>query len=385
MSPIKIGIDCRMLGPENGGLGRYVEQLVLHLTRIESDNQYVLFLNKKNFSDSLMNNLDTRFKKVVADIPWYGWEEQVKFKPIIEKEKVDIVHFPHWNIPLMYNAPYIVTIHDLIMYHYPRPDATTRGKIAYVVKDKLHRLVVRHAVENAKHIIATSEFTKDDINKTLGISMDKISVIYQAPFPETVKLKAESEKENITRLGITKPYVLYVGSAYPHKNLPNLVNAWRIFQEKFGLNFQLVLVGGHNQFYSRLIEEKKIGSWNDIIPTNFVSDAMLSALYKRARLYVFPSYYEGFGLPPLEAMAHSVPVVSSNQSCLPEVLGEAALYFDPDNVEQMAETMHIGLTDENVQFDLRQKAKEELKRYSWDKLAQETLEVLTESARNYLV
>ncbi|MEK7644103.1 MAG: glycosyltransferase family 1 protein [Patescibacteria group bacterium] len=373
---MKIGIDCRLLGPENGGLGRYVEQLVTHLAGINNDHRFVLFLNKNNFSSVGLNNLDSRFKKTFADIPWYGWEEQIKFKSIIDRETVDIMHFPHWNIPLMYSAPYVATIHDLIMYHYPRPDATTRGKAVYAIKDKLHRLVVRHTVASAKRVIAVSEFTKDDIRKTLGVSADKISVVYGAPYPETVKLKADSEKENIGRLGITKPFVLYVGSAYPHKNLANLVDAWRVLQEKFGYDFQLVLAGSRNKFYERLIDEKKIGSWNDIVPTGFVSDALLSALYKRARLYVFPSLYEGFGLPPLEAMAQGVPVAASNRSCLPEVLGEAALYFDPENPEQMAEVIQLGLTDDDIRFDLRQKSKEELKRYSWEATARKTLEIL---------
>lgn len=362
---MKIGIDCRMMS-SNFGIGRYVQQLVKHLLEIDKKNQYVLFVNHGFLSTDF-----TDVKIVVADIPWYGWEEQVKFKKIIDKEKVDLMHFPHWNVPLLYNKPFVVTIHDLTMYHYPRPEATTLGPLKFWLKDRAHRLVVRHAVKRAKKIFVTSEFTKQDVHQTLKVPMEKMVVTYQAPFEN--KRSIDYSLLSI----VSGKYVLCVGAAYPHKNLGGLLKAWRIFCEKYGGGYKLVLVGKNNYFYnnlqsSRLSGGQAIFNLQSAIHLNNVSDDELVSLYSGTRLFIFPSLYEGFGLPPLEAMSHGVPVVSSNRACMPEVLGEAALYFDPENYEQMADVIHRGLTDEDVRFELKNNAVELLKMYSWEKLARET-------------
>ena len=365
---MKIGIDCRMLGP-GFGLARYVQQLVLHLQKIDKENQYVLFLKTDNWDEV---GESENFKKVLADIPWYGWDEQIKFKSIIRKEKVDLMHFPHWNVPLFYNDPFVVTIHDLIMYKFPRPEATTLGPVKFWIKDMIHRLLVNHAVKKSKHVIVTSEFTRQDVRETLGVDLKKMSVTYQAPFGfqnEDLRL----QNFDLSKYGIDKKFVLYVGAAYPHKNLDRLVQAWELFEEENGDDYQLVLVGKENYFYNNL--KSKICNLKSAIYLGFVSDDELIELYKNASLYVFPSMYEGFGIPPLEAQQHGVPVVSSNASCLPEVLGESALYFDPENIEQMAESIYKGLTDKDIRFDLQNNARENLKRFSSRKLAESTLEI----------
>ncbi|MEK7623917.1 MAG: glycosyltransferase family 1 protein [Patescibacteria group bacterium] len=381
---MRIGIDARMMGPECGGIGRYIEQLVKKLLEIDKKNQYILFLRKQNFS--IVNCQLSNVKCVLADIPWYSIAEQIKFKKIIKQQNVDLMHFPHWNVPIFYNDPFVVTVHDLIMWHYPRAEASTLGPVAYWFKDRVSRLVVKHVVKAAKHIITTSEFTKNDIHQALGVPREKMTVTYQAPFerqnlesriwnlesfPKNSKFQIPNSKFQ------KKPYVLYVGSAYPHKNLERLLEAWKIIEEKYADSYQLVLVGKESFFYSQL--QATSYKLQAITFAGFVPDDELEALYKNATLYIEPSLYEGFGLPPLEAMAHGIPVVSSNRSCLPEVLGEAALYFDPENVEQMAETILRGLEDEDLRFELIQKGREEIKRYSWAKLAEETREIYKKS------
>ncbi len=368
---MKIGIDARMMS-SNFGIGRYVQQLVKHLLEIDSEDEFVFFV--RDARDLTLDPSPTRrgdLKVVEADIPWYGWEEQVKFKKIIDKEKVDLMHFPHWNVPLLYNKPFVVTIHDLTMYHYPRPEATTLGPIKFWLKDKAHRLVVRHAVKRAKKIIVTSEFTRHDVHDTLKVPMEKMVVTYQAPFESQKSVKFIKSIKSV----IDGEYVLYVGAAYPHKNLEGLIKAWKIFNDKYGMDYKLVLVGKRNYFYNQLFNNRPIEQYNNVIYKDDVSDTELVSLYTNASLFVFPSLYEGFGLPPLEAMAHSVPVVSSNRSCMPEVLGEAALYFDPENYEQMADVIYQGLTNEEVRFVLKNNAIELLKTYSWEKLARETTSV----------
>jgi len=370
---MKIGIDCRMMS-SSFGIGRYVQQLVKHLLEIDSENEFVLFVNHRDPRDLTLPSPTRRgeLKIVVADIPWYVWKEQVKFKKIIDKEKVDLMHFPHWNVPILYNKPFVVTIHDLTMYHFPRPEATTLGPLKFWLKDKAHRMAVRHAVKRAKKIIVTSEFTKQDVHQTLGVQMEEMVVGYQAPFETTEK--QERNKYPISNIQYPNcPYVLYVGAAYPHKNLKGLFKAWKIFCEKYSDGYKLVLVGKDNYFYNNI--QYLISNIQSAIHLNNVSDEELISLYQNARLFIFPSLYEGFGLPPLEAMSHMVPVASSNRSCMPEVLGDAALYFDPENYEQMADVIHRGLIDENVRFELQNNARELLKNYSWNKLARETLGV----------
>lgn len=371
---MKIGIDCRMLGP-GFGLARYVEQLVKHLLEIDSDNEYVLFVR----ANTPLPPSRGEFKVVVADIPWYSWAEQTKFKKIIDKEKVDLMHFPHWNVPLFYNKPFVVTIHDLIMYHFPRAEATTLGPLKFWLKDRAHRLLVKHAVKKSKHILVTSEFTKQDIHQTLSVPMEKMIVTYQAPFDMNHKSRIMNHELINEKFGINKPYVLYVGAAYPHKNLKNLIKAWQIFVDKHDNEYQLVLVGKDSYFYDRLVNDPSLTlpllRGGEVIYTGFVPDDELVELYQQASLYVFPSLYEGFGLPPLEAQKYNVPVVSSSASCLPEVLVDSALYFDPENGEQMADIMWTGLTDNNVRFELQNNARENLKRFSWQKLAEQTLGV----------
>lgn len=398
---MRIGLDARMLGPQQGGLGRYVEQLVWQLMALDRETEYILFLRKENYNyartydeksrddlvvlrdrDEQTNCKQNNFRKVLADIPWYGCEEQIKLKSIIKKEKVDLMHFPHWNVPFRYNDSFIVTIHDLIMYHYPRAEASTLGAVSYWFKDKASRLIVQHALTKSKHILVTSEFTKQDVHETLGVPLEKMTVTYQAPFELKPNLKflsglnvEKTQKSILDKYKITKPFILYVGVAFPHKNLEGLLRAWKIFEEKYGNGYQLVLVGRRNFFYQKLLNHVTMKQYNNVIYTDFVADDSLSVIYDSASLYVFPSLYEGFGIPPLEAISHGVPVASSNRSCLPEVLGEAALYFDPENYEQMADTMYLGLTNEEIRYELKQRGREELKRYSWEKLAERTIEI----------
>jgi glycosyltransferase involved in cell wall biosynthesis len=369
---MKIGIDARMYG-SGFGLARYTQQCIHHLLKIDSDYQYVLFVKKNHaaLSSYIKEHSITQVRLVVVDIPWYSLKEQLCFKKIIQKESVDLMHFPHWNIPLFYNDPFVVTIHDLIMYHYPRPEATTLGPITFWIKDQIHRRVVRHAVGKAKHIFVTSEFTKHDVHTTLQVPLDKMTVTYQAPF---VSAKSDvSASAVLKKYGITKPFALYVGSAYPHKNLDTLVDAWKQYIAEYEEDRQLVLVGKESYFYDRL--QKKIKDDFSIIYTGFVEDDELTALYTKSDLYIFLSLYEGFGLPPLEALSHGVPVIASNRSCLPEVLGEAALYVDPKEVSQIVDVMHTGFTDEHIRHDIRQNAKKELLKYSWSSLAKKTQDI----------
>ncbi len=362
---MKIGIDCRMLGPEQGGLGRYVEQLVKHLGQIDQRNEYVLFLRRDNFEQVLVSGF--RAIKVLADIPWYSLREQTEWPAVIAAQKVDLMHFPHWNIPLRYHGRFVVTIHDLIMYHYPRPEATTLGPVGYWFKDKVARYVTKQAALRAVHILTTSEFTKRDLIQTLGVPHDKITITYQAPTALPVPSPSAVTSQS--------PYALYVGSAYPHKNLETLARAWSEVNSQTNGRFRLVLIGAPSVFYDRLEQIIATEQIPHIIRVNHQSDAALAAWYKQASAYVFPSLYEGFGLPPLEAMQSGVPIVASDASCLPEVLGSAAAYFDPTAPDDIARALLRVLTEKTVATALTDLGQKQLARYSWEKLAHQTLAV----------
>lgn len=381
---MRVGIDARMYGSFHSGLGRYVEQLIRQLKEIDSKNEYVIFLKSEAFYSFELP--DEKWKKVLVDVHWYGFEEQFKMLGIIKNENVDLMHFPHWNVPFFYRKPFVVTIHDLIMFHFSRREATTHGPLVYFLKDRLHRIIVSSVIRRARHIFATSEFTKQDIINTFNSELKKISVIYQeASLFHCDDQKSMIECAVLSEYNISKPYVLYVGNAYPHKNLERLIKSWKIVEESYP-EFQLVLVGRESSFYKKikiLAERqynfsdslKKGTEHKSIIFTGYVDNSKLNDLYNNAHLFVFPSLYEGFGLPPLEAMVNNVPVVSSNASCLPEVLGDGALYFDPRDINDMARVIEQGIGSEEIRFTMRKNAKEELRRYSWRHAVEKILQM----------
>lgn len=364
---MKIVIDARMYGARQGGLGRYIEQLILNLEKIDKENQYIILLRLENYP--LYQPKNPNFQKIMVDIPWYGWKEQFFLPKIIKKLKADLVHFPHWNVPLFFNGNFVVTIHDLLLLHYPSRRASTLSPLLYWMKNQIFLLVLKHAVKTARQIITVSEFSKKDLMETLKIKSEKIIVTLLSPFEN----HAFTDTDLTKKYNITKPYWLYVGVAYPHKNLEALLSAWEIFYKQYSCNYQLVLAGNKNYFYERLekiIKEKNI---KNVILTDFVPDTELPNLYKKAALYVFPSLYEGFGLPPLEAMQYNLPVISSERTCLPEILGDAALYFDPTSPDEIAQTAHLVLSDKNTSEKLQKNGQKILQKYSWKTVAEKTL------------
>lgn len=367
---MKILIDARMYGAKQGGLGRYTEELIKELEKQVTSDNFVILLNKENWDDYKPKNKN--FKKILANIPWYSLKEQTQLPGIIKKEHPDLVHFPHWNIPLLYRQPFLVTIHDLILIHYPDRRASTLSPIKYFFKYLMFKIILRHALKKSRGIITPSNFTKQDIIKTYNIPEKKITSIHLAPKNKIANRSEEQKKQTLEKYKIIKPFILYVGSAYPHKNLENLIKAWELFSDQYSKNYQLVLSGKKDYFYKRL--EKEMNTKN-IIFTDFTSNEEQADLYSQASLYIFPSLYEGFGLPPLEAMTYNTPVASSEASCLPEILRDACFYFNPHNLEEIAKTINLSLTDIKKRQEKQEKAQELLKKYSGKKTTTSTLVV----------
>lgn len=368
---MRIGIDARFFGSIGRGLGRYTQKLIENLEKIDQKNQYFIFLKKENWNE--YNPVNKNFQKVLANIPWYSLREQLFMPRLLKKYNLDLVHTPHYNVLLWNKNKFVTTIHDLIPLHYSTKRASTLSPLIYLMKKLAYYTVIRHAIYKSEKIIAVSNYTKEDILKNFDIPPEKIIVTYEA-VDLTQNIPAEPGERTLKKYGIIKPYLLYVGNAYPHKNLERLILAFREIIKRYP-HLYLVLVGKTDYFYQRLKNFGRKNSARNVIFTDFIPDKDLGIIYREALLYVFPSLGEGFGLPPLEAMAKDVPVASSNASCLPEILGEAAAYFDPKGIAEMTETIEQAIADKEFRNKLIEKGRQQIKKYSWEKMAKETLEI----------
>lgn len=390
----RIGVDARFFGLENKGLGRYTNELVEWLDKLiqsasrdESQKcEYYIFLRDNNFNEyqPISNNIH----KVKADYQWYSWQEQVLFPFLLNRYNLDIVHFTHFNVPILYRVlgvfvgknKFIVTIHDLILFRYPTIKNTTLNKFLYFFKLAVYHAVIRIVVRQAELIIAISNFTKKDIMEALKVSEEKIEVIYEgAEFSKyTINKKdatsflTKNDGKIFKKYGIMKEYLLYVGNAYPHKNLERLVLAFNKLKNKNKL--QLVLIGKKDYFYEELERFIKGRQIKNIVITDYVSDEDLDIFYAHAKMFIFPSLYEGFGLPPLEALVRSLPVISSSRSSLKEILEDNVRYFDVENVDLMAMEMNHCLLD-GVTIPTKKIIKEIKNKYSWKDMTKSIINI----------
>ncbi len=374
---MRIGIDARFYGSTSKGLGRYTERLIKHLEILDEKNEYTVFLRNDNIGEYIPTNL--RFTKAIADFKWYTLREQLEFPKLLNRYSFDLVHFPHFNVPLFYNGKYIVTIHDLILTHYPTQRATTLDPFVYFFKHQAYSVVIRHAITHAQKVLAVSHYTQRDIAQHFNITSDRLEVITEGVDLLRGHVSQSFRAELLARHRITLPYLLYVGNVYPHKNLERYLEAFRKIVQR-NPKLLLVIVGRDDYFFLRLkklVTDKGLAS--SVRFPGFVSDEELAALYESAELFVFPSLYEGFGLPPLEAMAAGTPVIASNATSIPEVLGDAAHYFDPEDIHDMIQITEGVLSDPILRNALRRKGLQRILRFSWEDMARRTLAAYTKS------
>ena len=367
----KIGIDARFFGLIGKGLGRYTQKLIEYLEIIDSENEYVIFLRKENFNEYQPYNKN--FKKVLADYSWYSFSEQLFFPFLLKKYNFDLMHFPHFNVPLLYRKKFVLTIHDLILIHFPTLRGTKLSPVWYWMKYAAYKFTISSAAKRAQSIIAVSEFTKNDIIEQYPWAKNKIHVTYEAS-DNLCRISNVQPHLILEKYGIIKSYLLYVGNAYPHKNLERLIDAFEQIRSKYP-NMQLALVGKEDFFYARLKKYALAKNFQGIHFLGFVPDQDLDVLYRFADAYVFPSLYEGFGLPPLEAMAKGAVVVSSEHACMREILGEAAYYVDAKNAENISKGILRVLEDKILQQNLIRKGYDQIKKYDWNRMAEETLKI----------
>lgn len=366
---MRIGIDARMHGASFTGIGRYTAELIAQLAKLDTEHEYVLFMRKDAYESFQCPN--DRFKKVPADFRHYSLGEQTGFLRTLNREKLDLMHFTHFNAPLFYAKPFIVTIHDLTLSFFPGK------KMNHLLQRLAYHLVVRNVTQKAKRIIAVSNHTKEDLMRTLGVPEDKIVVIYNGVSAQFSGATPTKRPELNKKLGLSKPFFLYTGVWRDHKNLVGLIKAFAGFNEETGRQYELVITGPHNPTYHEVPDTvKSLGAESSIHLVGLVSEEDIHSLYLNAFAYVFPSFYEGFGLPPLEAMQSGTPVLASNVSAIPEVCGEGnALYFDPYSIEDMKSKMKDFVRDASLRQRLIDRGFTRVKFFSWEKMARQVLDV----------
>ncbi|MDZ4228056.1 MAG: glycosyltransferase family 1 protein [Candidatus Levybacteria bacterium] len=364
---MKIGIDCRLWS--ESGIGRYTRNLIEQLLIIDKKNKYTLLILSKDYDQIISYLSSLNFHLVKTDIRWHTIEEQLKFPQILNKENLDLIHFPYFSVPIFYNKPFVVTIHDLIMHHFPTGQASTHSSIVYKVKLLGYKHVISQAAKKAQKIIAVSNATRDEIVDHLKIDSKKIVVTYEG-VDNKLSGNYKLEIGNWKLKNLPSKFFLYVGNAYPHKNLDRLLEAFKILNSDVGL----VLVGKEDYFYKSLKEKvKNMGLDRKVIFFGQASDEELASLYANASAFITPSLMEGFCLPALEAMANRCLVLSSDIPALREVCGDAAIYFDPHNTNDMMEKMKEVCSGDNS--DKKEKGLERANQFSWEKMAKETLKI----------
>lgn len=372
----RIGIDARLYQIP-GGIGRYTRELIRALEGVDESNEYYIFLSKEGFD--LYKPSRENFHKVLLDVGWYNFSEQLKAPSVWRKAKLDLMHFTHFNKSLLYRRPYVITIHDLTYTSTLRSGMkiSKLPPIIFEIKFVAYALNIWDAIKRAKRVIVPSFESKEGIVKSYHLNPKKVVVTYESVTGDFSPDKKEKEfKEIAKKFGITKNYFIYVGNASPHKNIQRLIEGFLKFHDKRE-GFQLVLAGKKEKFYKQIeddLQKRGVGE-DQIILTDVISDQELYILLANSFAFVFPSLAEGFGIPPLEAMASGTPVLASKISCLPEICQDNAMYFDPYDTEDIAEKMHSIVSDEKTRKDLIERGFVHVKRFSWEKMARETLDV----------
>lgn len=360
-----IVIDARELKTSSG---RYVERLVHYLQTIDEKNTYTILLKPADFIEWEPTN--PNFKKMPCNHKEFTFDEQLGFLGQLNALKADLVHFAFPQQPILYKGTTVTTIHDLTTLRFSNPD---KKRTVFWIKQRVYGYVVKRACAHAAAVLAPSEFTKADLLQYARIPADKVTVTLEAADPILASPAPLADLQN-------KQFIMYVGRPTPHKNLERLIEAFKLLQTQHP-SLHLVLSGKKDANYERIEQAARAEGVKNLYFTGFISEGELRWLYEHCAAYVFPSLAEGFGLPGLEAMVHGAPVVSSNATCLPEIYGEAAHYFDPKNLQAMADAINEVLIDKNLRQRLIAAGHERAAQFSWQRMAEQTLQVYEQALR----
>jgi len=373
---MKIGIDCSPVLYKKTGVGNYVHNLLLNLAKIDKDNMYILFaqslrhLDKKKITEYNFEHkkvVGLRIPKPFLDLCWY----KLRFPPIeFFTNEVDIFHSNFYS-PSMKRGKSIITIYDMSFYVYPELQTKAVQKF---------RSKVLKSCDSASKVITISNFSKKEILKYINVPEEKIEVIY--PGIDLHKHKLDISENNILKeYSLPKDYILFVGTIEPRKNLENLVKAFNLLinNKKYKKKYDLVIVGKLGWKYEGFLKTlETLGIKDKVKLLGYIPNDELPAIYKHASVFVYPSIYEGFGLPVLEAMVYGTPVITSNVSSLPEATGDAALLVNPHDEKQIAEGMYKVLSDPELKRQLIKRGRKQVKKFSWLETARRTLKLYEE-------
>ena len=360
----KIVLDAREYTTSTG---RYMSKLIEYLQETDKENVYVVLLREKDMDKFTPTN--PNFSKVMTPFKEFTFGEQLGFAKQLYGLKADLVHFGMVQQPILYFKKSVSTIHDLTTVRFVNP---SKNPVIFFIKQQVYKAVIWYAAHKSKVIFTGSNFVKEDLIKYSKIKPAKIVVTYEAA--DYIK---EGSKPIKSLAG--KQFLMYVGRPMPHKNLWRLIEA---FDSLKGVHpeLQLVLAGQTDKNYSDIERRVSSNGIDDVHFTGYISEGELKWLYENCQAYIFPSLSEGFGLPGLEAMAHGAPVVSSNATCLPEIYGDAAHYFDPKDKQSIASAINDVLVDKGLRDRLVKAGREQVKKYSWKRMAEQTLEQYNKTA-----
>jgi glycosyltransferase involved in cell wall biosynthesis len=366
---MRVAIDARKL--HDFGIGTYIRNLLRHLARIDTETEYVLLCHETDLG--VATQLAPNFRTVLEPSPNYSIREQIHVPWVLMRERPDVYHAPHYVLPPAVRCRSVVTIHDTIHLTFPQY-LPNRAAYAYA------RASMWVAAHRSDRILTVSEASKRDILHFFKVPEDKVVVVYNAiderfsrdPLPEDVARVKE-------RFQLDQRFVLYVGNIKPHKNLVRLIEAFHALRVGELEDLKLLIIGDEISKFPalrRAVHQHKLHKHVRFL--GYLPDDTLAILYRLAAVFVFPSLYEGFGLPPLEAMVSGTPVVTSNISSLPEVVGDAALLVDPYDIESIVGGMRRVLTDSTLAAEMRRKGLVRAREFSWERSVAKTRKVYQE-------
>jgi glycosyltransferase involved in cell wall biosynthesis len=374
---LHIVIDARRI--RDFGIGTYIRSLIRALGTIDHADHYTLVSGPGEVP--LLAGLPENFRSAIYARSDHSYFDHLAFPIFLRGLSPDLVHIPLNRVPLLMIRPYVVTIHDMANLFYEEQHSSLRMH--------LRRYRFRRGLLRAKRVIAVSEATRRDVETHLGVPPHSIRMVYNAPDPEFVAhggADPQEQQRMMERYQIGYPFLLYAGNIRRHKNVPRLVEAFAVVRGQLASHpvykdLRLVIIGDTISQYPAVRQTVIKSRVENVVRfLGFVPIDALRCFYESAAAFVFPSRYEGFGLPPLEAMACGTPVVTSNVSSLPEVVGDAAVLVNPENVFDIARGIKEVLLDETLRAELIRRGRAQAARFSWERAARQVLEIYHEAA-----
>ena len=384
MPSVKIAIDIRRM--TEFGVGTYIRNVVRTLGRLDHENEYHLIGSPARVEE--IGALPPNFHSVPLTAPERSLQGYREFRMALKRLECDLVHVPNlFSVPRGLPCPYVMTVHDMLEHM-----ARTREQSG--IWRSLHFQLTRRVLRGAARIFAVSNFTKTEIEKLFEIPAERIEVVYNAIDERFLHGHASAaDRELIAqRYQVAYPFLLYAGRISPHKNVVRMIEAFSALKtalerDQIYPDLKLIIIGDDlsgNPDLRRTVVRS--GVQNDVRFLGFIPIEVLRIFYDEAKIFVFPSLYEGFGLPPLEAMAHGTPVVTSNVSSLPEVVGSAAVLVNPENVFEIMRALHRVLTDQALRDRLKERGYQQTAKFSWETSVRRILETyhqIAEGGRNH--